>query len=312
MTAVGAVALMQPTIDALNERVKAAEAANEELRRAVDSQPTEVELDLLDEKPGRRRKLTPEQFDELKENLRNNPLVHPVAVKKLSNGRFEIVSGCNRVDVYRALGRHKIAIVVVDIEDESLDRAAFYANLLQPALPDFEKYLGFKRERDRSGLTQVALAKVAGVPEATVSTLFAFESLPERALELIEDRPAGIGMTCAADLARLAREGLSDRVVEAVELLLAGKLTQKEAVAYARRKADTAGGKAVAAAPVKIKAGRAEFCQYVGRGRTLRIDFKIEAQRAAAEKRIAEVLREFAHAAKAATGSSESEPLTNQ
>ena len=70
VTAVGAVAFMQPTIDALNERVKNAEAANEELRRKVDAQPTEVELGLLDEKPGRKRRLTPDQFEELKENLR--------------------------------------------------------------------------------------------------------------------------------------------------------------------------------------------------------------------------------------------------
>lgn len=298
VTAVGAVAFMQPTIDALNERVKNAEAANEELRRKVDAQPTEVDLELLDEKPGRKRRLTPDQFEELKENLRNNPLVHPVAVKRLSNGRFEIVSGHNRVDAFRALGRHTIPVVVVDIEDEILDRTAFYANLLQPSLPDFEKYLGFKREKEKSGATQKELAKVAGVPESTVSMLFAFESLPERARELIEDRPAGIGMNCAAELSRLARDGAAERVVEAVELLLSGKLTQKEAVTYAARKPAAPAPRATASAPVKIKAGRVEFCQYVARGSTLRIDFKAEIDRAEAEKRIAALLKELAQESK--------------
>jgi ParB family chromosome partitioning protein len=299
VTAVGAVAFMQPTIDALNERVKSAEAANDELRRKVDAQPTEVELDLLEEKPGRKRRLTPDQFEELKENLRNNPLVHPVAVKRLASGRFEIVSGHNRVDAFRALGRHTIPVVVVDIEEEILDRTAFYANLLQPSLPDFEKYLGFKREKEKGGATQKELAKVAGVPESTVSMLFAFESLPERARELIEDRPGAIGMNCASELAKLSREGAVERVVEAVELLLSGKLTQKEAVAYAARKPAAPGARAVAAVPVKIKAGRVEFCQYVARGSTLRIDFKAEGDRAEAEKRIAALLKELAQTAKA-------------
>lgn len=298
VTAVGAVAFMQPTIDALNERVKNAEAANEELRRKVDAQPTEVELGLLDEKPGRKRRLTPDQFEELKENLRNNPLVHPVAVKRLSNGRFEIVSGHNRVDAFRALGRHTIPVVVVDIEEQILDRTAFYANLLQPSLPDFEKYLGFKREKEKSGATQKELAKEAGVPESTVSMLFAFESLPERARELIEDRPTSIGMNCAAELAKLARNGAEERVVEAVELLLSGKLTQKEAVSHAARKPTTPAPRGTTSAPVKIKAGRVEFCQYVSRGSTLRIDFKAEIDRAEAEKRIAVLLKELAQESK--------------
>lgn len=298
VTTPGAVAFMQPTIDALNERVREAEAANDELRTKLQAQPTEVDLDLLDEKPGRRRRLTPEQFEELRENLRANPLVHPVAVKRLATGRFEIVSGHNRRDAFRALGRTSIPIVVVDIEDAVVDRAAFFANLLQPALPDFEKYLGFRRERDRTEALQKDLAKAAGVPESTVSMLFAFEALPPRARELIEDRPERVGMNCAADLARLARDGAEDRVVEAVELLLAAKLTQKEAVAYAARKPALSSVRARAAAPVKIKAGRLEFCQYVSRGSLLRIDFKAEEHRAEAEQRIAKLLQELADASK--------------
>lgn len=299
VTTPGAVAFLQPTIDSLNERVKRAEAENEDLRKKLDGQPTEVALELLDEKPGRKRKLMPEQFEELKENLRNNPLVHPVAVKRLANGRFEIVSGHNRVDVFRALGRTAVPVVVVDIEDAILDRTAFYANLLQPALPDFEKYLGFRREKEKTKSSQKEMAKAAGVPESTVSMLFAFESLPERARELIEDRPEGVGMNCAAELARLSREGAGDRVVEAVELLLAAKLTQKEAVAFAAKKPTQRGPvRTLAPTPVKIKAGRFDFCQYVGRGASLRIDFKVEEHREEAEARISALLQELAGANK--------------
>ena len=308
VTAVGAVAFMQPTIDALSERAKdaearaiSAEAANEELRRKVNAQPTEVDLELLDEKPGRKRKLTAEQFEELKENLRNNPLVQPVAVKRLASGRFEIVSGHNRVDAFRALGRSAIPVVVVDFEDEVVDRAAFYANLLQPSLPDFEKYLGFKREKDKTGASQKEMARLAGVPESTVSMLFSFESLPERARELVEDRPFGIGMNCASELGRLTRDGAGDRVVEAIELLLAGKLTQKEAVVFASKKPLAPIARATPPTPVKIKAGRLEYCQYVARGSSLRIEFKAEEERAEAEKRISEVLKELAQASKASS-----------
>jgi ParB family chromosome partitioning protein len=299
VTTPGAVAFMQPTIDALNERVKKAEALNAELVHQLDGQtPRELAIDMLDEVPGRRRRLTPEQFEELKENLRNNPLIHPIGVKALASGRYEIVSGYNRVDAYRALGRTTVPINVLDIEADITDRAAFYANLLQPSLPDFEKYLGFRREKERSGASQRELAKLAGLPESTVSMLFAFEGLPTRARELIEDRPDGLGMSCAAELAKLTREGRGDRVVEAVELLLAGKVTQKEAVQHAARHERAPAQRLAAAAPVKIKAGRLEFCQYVARGSSLRIDFKLEEHRNEAQARIAAVLQDLADAAK--------------
>jgi hypothetical protein len=45
---------------------------------------------------------------------------------------------------------------------------------------------------------------------------------------------------------------------------------------------------------VKVRAGRLDFCQYVNRGTTLRIDFKDEAQRIEAEARIARLLQTLA------------------
>jgi ParB family chromosome partitioning protein len=293
-TTPGAAAFMQPTIDALNERAKAAEGQVEELRRKLALQPTEAALELLDQVPGRKRKLTPDEYAELKENLRINPLMHPVTVRALANGRYEIISGNNRTDIFKELGRKTIPITVVDIEDQSADRYAFFANLLQTPLPDFEKYLGFRRERDSTGATQKELARSAGVPESKVSMLFAFESLPARAQELIESQPHAIGMSCAADLARLTKEGLAEQVVEAVGLLVTGKVTQKEAVLHASRKPAHARRPTAAIDPVKIRAGRAEFCQYVSRDRILRIEFKSTEDRLEAEQRVTEVLQALA------------------
>ena len=119
--------------------------------------------------------------------------------------------------------------------------------------------------------------------------LFAFEQLPVDALEAISRRPESIGMNCAAELARFVREGKGSAVVEAVQLLVEGKLMQKEAIAFASTK-PTARSTEVG----KIKAGRSDYCQYYSRGSTLRIDFKNEALRAAAEEGVVEYLRTLA------------------
>src|SRR5947208_1008188 len=74
-TVPGAAAFMQPTIDALNERAKTAERQAEDLRKQLALQPSEVPIDLLDQVPGRKRKLTTDEYAELKENLRVNQLI---------------------------------------------------------------------------------------------------------------------------------------------------------------------------------------------------------------------------------------------
>jgi len=295
VTAPGATAFMQPTIDALNERAKKAEARAADAERRLESQPTEVNLELLDEVASRRRRLSEEQFDELKSNLANNPLVHPVAVKRRPNGRFEIVSGHNRVAAFRALGRTQIPVVVLEIDEEKVDRSAFYANLLQPSLPDYEKFLGFRAEQERTGSTQKVLAKEAGVSEAMLSQLFAFADLPQAALDSIRAKPDCIGMRCAYELSRLAQGGKASAVIEAVDLLAQGKLTQKEALRHAARVAPASDRPALpAAATVKIKSGRSQYCQYVSRGTSVRIEFRSEAERIRAQEQLDKVLRSLA------------------
>lgn len=299
-TAPGATALMQPTIDALNDRAKAAEAKVGEYEKRLQQQPIELPLDVCQEVPRRRRKLTPEQFEELKANLRSNALVHPISVEPPNGGKYRIISGHNRVDAYRALGRASILAVVRDIEAAKVDRSAFYANLLQPTLPDYEKYVGFKAERDRTGQKQKQMAEEAGISESVISMLFAFDHLPPPAIDIIARNPQIIGMSCAFELAKVARAGNLARVIEAVERLSEGLLGQKEAIRHAMTNPSAPRTKEIVA-PSKVKAGRLDFCQYVGRGTTLRIDFKQEVHRAEAEQKIATLLATLAQAAAASS-----------
>jgi ParB family transcriptional regulator, chromosome partitioning protein len=297
ITAPGATAFMQPTLDALSERAIAAEAKALEYEKRLQDQPSELLLEVLEEVPTRRRTLNAEQFAELKENLRSNPLVHPISVEPLAAGRYRIISGHNRVDAYRELGKMSILAVVRDIETERVDRSAFYANLLQPSLPDYEKYLGFKRERELTGKTQKELAAEAGVAESVLSMLFSFEALPSEALVAIARRPDAIGMSCAVDLAKAARAGkqAQARVLEAVERLVEGVFSQKEAVKYVGA-VPLAPRTQQVVSPTKVKAGRHEFCQYVSRGATIRIDFRRESHRVEAESEISELLKRLATA----------------
>jgi ParB family chromosome partitioning protein len=167
-------------------------------------------------------------------------------------------------------------------------------------LPDFEKYAGFRLQREKTGQSQKEMAESAGVAESILSTLFSFERLPEGALEIIARNPDAIGMNCVAELAKLTRTGKADRVMEAIELLVEGTLTQKEAIKHASKMIQAPRARWTSQA-IKIRSGRLDFCEYMMRGNTLRIDFRSEAHRVEAEEAIATALQAVADRLKASS-----------
>src|ERR1039457_3990503 len=87
----------------MNLQGKYAQALDENktlLTRLKEAGPSELLISELHEVAGRRRKLTAIQFEELTNNLKNNPLVTPISVRKASTGGYEIVAGHNRVQVF--------------------------------------------------------------------------------------------------------------------------------------------------------------------------------------------------------------------
>ncbi|MFC7633530.1 ParB/RepB/Spo0J family partition protein [Paraburkholderia humisilvae] len=242
--------------------------------------------------PGRRRALTPEQKIELRENLRHNKLTHPITVRPLPDGRFEVISGHNRTDQYRELRRDKISAVPIEMSDAEASASAFYANLLQSDLSDYEKFVGFQDLLERTGKTQAEIAADSGISENTLSRLMAFVDLPPTAIEIIRTVPHCIGSSAVSQLGAIAREGKADAVLNAVKALAEGRVTQDAAVRMARD--GEVRVKATRPTPVSIKSGKTTYCTVIAANKTLRIDFKTEEARAAVEEAVKKILSEFA------------------
>lgn len=277
------------------QRIDMAEARVEELEAKLreaeaNGSARDFPLEQLHEVPGRRRKLTAQQYAELKENLRNNPLVTPITVRKREAGGFEIVSGNNRVAVFRELGKATIPAALLDSDDDQAEINAFYANLLQSDLSDYEKYLGFKRIiAKHPDLTHAQIAEGAGVSRSFVSQLMAFEDLPTDALSILNDKPNAIGANAAQDLAALTKRGRAAQVVMAIAKVAAGQIDQSKAVKEAASEPVTK----VASArpdPVHIKLGRATYCSIQRADKVLRLQFQSAEEAEAVQSAIREVL----------------------
>ncbi|RJF92091.1 ParB/RepB/Spo0J family partition protein [Noviherbaspirillum saxi] len=279
-------------IDAAETKVEELEARLKEAEAAAVGR--ELSLDALHEVAGRRRKLTEQQYNELKENLRQNPLVTPVTVRKREEGGFEIVSGNNRVAVFRELGRTHIPAVLLESDDDQAEINAFYANLIQPDLPPFEKYLGFKKILSKHPqLTHTQIASAAGVSRSFVSQLMAFDELPEEAIAILLEKPGAIGANAAQDLAVLAKKGKSEKVIEAIAKAASGELDQAQAVRYAAL--DSAVKRMVIKSePVRIRSGKTTYCDLRRANNVLRLQFQSAEEASAAQEMIQDVLEKLA------------------
>lgn len=237
----------------------------------------------------RKRILTDEERAELKANLAQHDLIHPITVLPKNERGYELVAGHNRFEVYRELGKTHIKAVVQEVAPDKVELYAFYSNLLSPALSDYEKYLGFKKRKEESGLSQQELAKEAGVSPSTVSMLFRFADLPPQALELLKRQPGLLGRSAVAELADAAAGGREARVVEAVRQLSTNPgFTQGQAVAYAKKQEPEQSKKA---ASVVIKTGRSKFCQVDVRSNVVAIRFADPSTAAEWSKKLEEFLR---------------------
>jgi ParB family chromosome partitioning protein len=246
--------------DVAEERATKAEAARIALEKSLDNAQQQlakleasssaagedVLVSSLTEVAGRRRILSNEEYEELKSNLSASALIHPIVYMNAGDGKNEIISGHNRVRIYRELGRERIKGVRFIGTQEEAEMGAAFSNLLAPSLPDFEKYRQFERMRELSGFSQSDIIRLSGLTQGHVARIFSFANLPREAKELIAQNPHRLGGHAAQKLAMLSEQGRGEQVVEAVAKLISDStLTQEKAIALASPKAKVTSAPAV-------------------------------------------------------------------
>ncbi|CAG9272526.1 Chromosome partitioning protein, ParB family [Paraburkholderia unamae] len=242
-----------------------------ELESAGTSGAQEVEIATLVEIPGRRRILSEQEFVELRDNLASNPLTHPIVYRPLGDGRNEIVSGNNRVAIYRdQLHRAKIWGVPFTGEPTQIELAALFSNLLAPSLPDFEKYRQFLRIQEHQGLSQAEIIRLSGLAQSHVARILSFDNLPAEAKDLLATNPHRLGGTAAAKFAALTQQGRGAEVTNAIKALIEStEITQERALELAA----PAKPKTAAPAAEAIMVGKRKLCDVSVRSGVIGVRF---------------------------------------
>lgn len=178
-----------------------------------------VDIELIEVNPEQPRKeFNEESLAELAASIKTLGLIQPVTLRKLTGGRYQLVSGERRLRAAGMAGLEKIPAYIRQVEDGALLEMALVENIQRENLDAMEIAFGFQRLIEECELTQEQLAERVGKKRATVANYLRLIQLPAPIQVLLR---AG-ALTMGHARALLSLESNEDR------LKLAGKIAEKD------------------------------------------------------------------------------------
>lgn len=112
-------------------------------------------------------------------SVRTNGMLQPINVRKLSDGKYELISGERRLRAARMVGMNKIPCVVMDVSDEQSALFAIIENVQRQNLDFFEEAVAIERLMTEHGLSQEEISRKLGKAQSTLSNKLRLLRLPE-------------------------------------------------------------------------------------------------------------------------------------
>ena len=199
------------------------------VQEAVSSSAiAEIDISKIETNPFQPRKeFDKEALSELSDSIKELGIIQPITVKKLKNGKFQLISGERRYRASKLAGLNSIIAFVRDTNDQGLLEMALVENIQREDLNSVEIAVTYQRLMDECSLTQEKLSERVGKKRATVANYLRLLKLQAEIQVGVRDKKISMGHAKALinidnpDIQlrifnRIVNEGLSVRSVEAI------------------------------------------------------------------------------------------------
>src|SRR5215813_7044843 len=174
----------------------------------------EVDVDMIDPNPDQPRvNFNEDKLNELAQSIRSNGLVQPLLLRRITNGRYQIVAGERRWRAAQRAGLQRINAVVRSIPDSKLLELALIENIQREELNPIEEASAYQRLIHNLGLTQDEVAQQVGKDRSSIANYLRLLKLPEDVQRMLEDdlismghARALLGLDTKDQIRRLANE----------------------------------------------------------------------------------------------------------
>lgn len=121
-----------------------------------------------------------EALEELVESIKSLGLIQPITVRKINDGKYQIISGERRFRACKAAGMDMIPAYIRDADDQGMLEMAIVENIQRENLDPIEVAMSYQRLIDECNLTQEQMALRVGKKRTSVTNYLRLLNLPAK------------------------------------------------------------------------------------------------------------------------------------
>lgn len=153
--------------------------STEDVSPAGASTINEIALNLIDANPKQpRREFDEEAMNELSDSISKIGIIQPITLRKMEDGRYQIIAGERRWRASLKAGLPTIPAYIRTADDENVMEMALVENIQRQDLNPIEIALAYQHLIDQYGLTQERLSERVGKNRATIANFLRLLKLP--------------------------------------------------------------------------------------------------------------------------------------
>ncbi len=155
---------------------------------------TQIPLDQIEANPFQpRTEFDEEALTELAESIQIQGIIQPITVRRMSNDRYQIISGERRYKACRLAGLSTIPAYIRTANDQSMLEMALVENIQRENLNALEIAISYQRLIEECKLTQESLGERVGKERSTVTNYLRLLKLPPQIQSAIRDGKLSMG-----------------------------------------------------------------------------------------------------------------------
>ncbi len=140
---------------------------------------TEIDVDLIDTNPFQPRSdFDRETLEELASSINEVGMVQPITIRKLQNGRYQLITGERRLRAAKIANLTKVPAYIRTANDQGMLEMALVENIQREDLNAIDISISYQRLMEECSLTQEDLSLRVGKKRATIANYVRLLKLP--------------------------------------------------------------------------------------------------------------------------------------
>ncbi len=127
-----------------------------------------------------------QKLQELADSISENGIIQPVIVRRISNDRYELITGQRRLTAAQLAGFEKVPVIIRSAKDAEMLELSIIENIQREDLNPIDEAFAYERLVSEFKLTHNRIAEIVGKSRVAVTNMLRLLKLPSKVLDMIK------------------------------------------------------------------------------------------------------------------------------